>query len=217
MQTDGNERYNETKKVILVTLLLNLFIFAIKLTAVVFSDGKAIAAECCHTFADMGMTLAVLIAVRMSKGDDKNAKLIENRIAKALSAVLFITAMGIGIGGLTALINGSSDIPGRSAVFAIAVSAAVKEKMYRYTLKTAEKLSSTALTADAWHHRSDALSSLASLAGVIGARLGLYFLDPIAAITVCGMIIKAAKDIYIAADVCEDKNPRDAVPNPVNL
>ena len=212
MHTDGIDRYKETKTTVLVTLALNTLIFIIKLTAVIFSGGKAVAAECCHTFADMGMTLAVLIAVRLSKGDEKNAKIIENRMAKVLSAVLFITAIGIGIGGISALISGNGDIPGRSAVLSIAVSAAIKEKMYRYTLKTAQKISNTALMADAWHHRSDALSSLASLAGVLGARLGLSFLDPIAAIAVCGMIIKAAKDIYTSADMDVKEENLEALP-----
>ncbi|MBQ2753149.1 MAG: cation diffusion facilitator family transporter [Firmicutes bacterium] len=209
---DGIDRYKETKTTVLVTLALNTLIFIIKLTAVIFSGGKAVAAECCHTFADMGMTLAVLIAVRLSKGDEKNAKIIENRMAKVLSAILFITAIGIGIGGISALISGNGDIPGRSAVLSIAVSAAIKEKMYRYTLKTAQKISNTALMADAWHHRSDALSSLASLAGVLGARLGLSFLDPIAAIAVCGMIIKAAKDIYTSADMDVKEENLEALP-----
>ena len=212
MHMDGIDRYKETKTTVLVTLALNTLIFIIKLTAVIFSGGKAVAAECCHTFADMGMTLAVLIAVRLSKGDEKNAKIIENRMAKVLSAVLFITAIGIGIGGISALISGNGDIPGRSAVLSIAVSAAIKEKMYRYTLKTAQKISNTALMADAWHHRSDALSSLASLAGVLGARLGLSFLDPIAAIAVCGMIIKAAKDIYTSADKDVKEENLEALP-----
>ena len=212
MLTDSNRRYNETKKTVLITLALNTLIFVIKLIAVFFSGGKAIAAECCHTFADMGMTLAVLIAVRLAKGDEKNTRAIENRMAKVLSAVLFVTALGIGIGGIAALLNGTSDIPGKSAVFSIAFSAAVKEIMYRYTIKSALNISNTALMADAWHHRSDALSSLASLAGVIGARTGLSFLDPVAAIAVCGMIIKAAKDIYTSADMDVKEENLEALP-----
>ena len=76
------------------------------------------------------------------------------------------------------------------------VSIVVKEGMYRYTRRAAQKIESDALMADAWHHRSDALSSIGALVGIAGAKLGFPVMDPIASLLICLMIGKAAYDIF---------------------
>ena len=87
-------------------------------------------------------------------------------------------------------------MPGGLALVAAIVSIIVKEAMYWYTRAAAKKTGSGALTADAWHHRSDALSSVGSFIGILGARMGLPILDPIASVVICIFIVKAAVDIF---------------------
>ena len=90
-------------------------------------------------------------------------------------------------------------MPGTLALIAAAVSIVVKEGMFWYTRAAAKKIDSSALRADAWHHRSDALSSIGSFAGILGARLGVPVLDPVASVVICLFIFKAAADIFADA------------------
>jgi cation diffusion facilitator family transporter len=107
---------------------------------------------------------------------------------------------------------GELQAPGRLALAAAVVSIAVKEWMFHYTKRAAKKINSTALMADAWHHRSDALSSVGSFVGILGARLGFPICDPIAGIIICVFIIKAAWDIfYDATNQLVDKACDEAV------
>jgi len=212
MDEDKTKKYAGAKKVIFITLGLNTVIFMAKVFASLNSGSQTIMAECIHTLADMAMTLAVLTGISLSFCGNEKWKDAENFITRLIAAVLSLTAAGIGINGIASLLNGDVSAPGASAIMAILLSVIIKETMYRYTYKMALKTESTALIADAWHHRSDALSSLASLTGVIGAKAGIIILDPIAAIAVCFMIIKAAKCIYYSADKCEEKENPEALP-----
>ena len=107
--------------------------------------------------------------------------------------------MGIGWAGIKKIFMEDPEslpIPGALALIAAVVSIVVKEGMYHYTRAAAKKIDSPALMADAWHHRSDALSSIGAAIGIGGARLGLPILDPIASLVICVMIAKAAYDIF---------------------
>lgn len=117
-----------------------------------------------------------------------------------LSAILFATGLGIGYKGV--IIISSNDyshltVPGVLALAAAVISIGVKEGMYWYTRAAAKKINSGALMADAWHHRSDALSSVGSFAGILGARLGYPIFDPIASVIICIFILKAAFEIFM--------------------
>ena len=90
-------------------------------------------------------------------------------------------------------------LPGTLALIAAIVSIVVKEGMFWYTRQAADKIHSAALMADAWHHRSDALSSVGSLVGIAGAQLGTARLDPIASLVICLFILKASYDIFMSA------------------
>ena len=92
--------------------------------------------------------------------------------------------------------EGNLRVPGGLALGAAIISIIVKEAMYWYTRAAAKKISSGALMADAWHHRSDALSSIGSFIGILGARMGLPIFDPIASIIICVFILKVAIDIF---------------------
>ena len=116
--------------------------------------------------------------------------------------ILLMTGLLIGWNALIAILSGSYEqieIPEMLALIAAVVSIVVKEAMYWYTRHYAKKLDSGALMADAWHHRSDALSSVGSLIGIGGALLGYPICDPIASIVICLFIIKAAYDVFMDA------------------
>ncbi|WP_416197778.1 cation diffusion facilitator family transporter [Sporanaerobacter sp.] len=114
--------------------------------------------------------------------------------AKILSAMLILTGLFIGYEGIKVLIYGDIKTPGFIALIAALVSIIAKEGMYWYTVKVARKIKSLSLEADAWHHRSDAFSSIGTFAGILGARMGLKVLDPIAGIVVSLFVIKVGVD-----------------------
>ena len=105
-----------------------------------------------------------------------------------------------GMNGIENIIKSTSGasiaIPGTLALIAAVVSIVVKEWMFWYTRSAAKKINSGALMADAWHHRSDAMSSVGAFIGILGARLGFPILDPIASVAICVLIVKASVDIF---------------------
>ena len=164
----------------------------------------AMISDAVHSASDVFSTLVVMIGVKAGgKAADQEHPYGHERMecvaALLLSVVLFATGLGIGISGLFKIISpsGHLDVPGFLALVAAAISIAVKETMYWYTRGAARKIQSGALMADAWHHRSDALSSVGSFAGILGARLGFPILDPIASVAICLFIVKAAVSIFL--------------------
>ena len=126
-----------------------------------------------------------------------------------LAVVLFVTGMGIGYNGIQIIASGSYEnlaVPGVIALAAAVMSIVVKEWMFWYTRYYAKKVNCGALMADAWHHRSDALSSVGSFIGIFGSRLGFTVMDPAAGVLICIFIIKASYDIFKdAVDKMVDK------------
>ena len=118
--------------------------------------------------------------------------------AMLLAVLLAATGFGIGATGISQIFSGRylPPAPGLLALAAAGISILTKEAMFWYTYFAAKRIHSSALMADAWHHRSDALSSIGSFAGILGARLGLPILDPLASVGICLFILKAAWDIF---------------------
>lgn len=133
--------------------------------------------------------------------------------AIVLAIVLFITGIGVGITGVKKIFGGNYGdlaVPGALALVAAVISIVVKEGMFWYTRFYGKKVDSTALLADAWHHRSDALSSVGSFIGILGARLGFPICDPLASVVICLFIVKAAYNICKEAlDKMVDKSCDD--------
>ena len=146
----------------------------------------------------------VIIGIKLSsKEPDKEHPYGHERLecvaAIILAMVLFITGLGIGIEALKNILHGNySDlqIPGILALIAAIVSIVSKEGMYWYTRYYAKKIDSSALMADAWHHRSDAFSSIGALIGIGGARLGFPIMDSIASMVIFIFIVNAAFQIF---------------------
>lgn len=189
-----------------VTIFWNGVLSAFKFAAGLFSHSSAMLSDAAHSASDVLSTVVVLIGVRLSareadKGHPYGHERLECAAALVLAMLLVLTGAGIGLAGLEKIFRPSAPLaaPGPLALAAAAVSIAVKEVMYRYTRRAALKIQSTALMADAWHHRSDALSSVGSFAGVLGARLGFPVLDPLASLVICLFILKAGLDVFRSA------------------
>lgn len=121
---------------------------------------------------------------------------LESVVAVILAVALFATGISIGIEGIKKIISGEIvTTPGFFALIAAAVTMLIKEILYHYTKKQANKINSSALLAFAWDHRSDALSSVGIFIGILGARNGFPILDRIASVIICGFIVKASIEI----------------------
>ena len=184
------------------TLFGNVGLSLGKLIVGLLANSGALVSDAVHSFADVISTLIVMFSVKLAgKEADREHPYGHERLECVcgfiLSAILTVTALLIGYRAIENIREGGSAvIPGAAALIAAVVSIVVKELMYHYTMGTAKKLRSTALKAEAWHHRSDALSSVGSFAGILGARLGLSWADAAASLIICLFILKVAIDIF---------------------
>lgn len=201
-------------RVSLVSVVWNLALSLFKLMAGIIARSGAMVSDAVHSASDVFSSIVVMIGVRMaSKESDKEHPFGHERLecvaAIVLSTVLAVTGLGIGYTAVMKLIGGEyvTEIPGILALFAAVISIAVKEAMFWYTRYYAKKIDSGALMADAWHHRSDALSSVGALIGIGGAIIGYPFMEPAASLVICLFIEKAALDIFKdAVDKMVDKS-----------
>lgn len=190
-----------------VSIVGNALLSFFKLLAGVLAHSGAMISDAIHSASDVFSTIVVIIGVKLSgKESDKEHPYGHERLecvaAIILATILAITGIGIGWSALQKILEGNFDqlvIPGKLAIVAAVVSIIVKEAMFWYTRAGAKKIDSGALMADAWHHRSDALSSVGALIGIGGARLGFPILDPVASLIICIFIEKAALDIFMDA------------------
>ena len=185
-----------------VGIIGNILLTAFKLTAGIIGKSGAMVSDAVHSLSDVFATLIAYIGVRLSKrAEDAEHPYGHERFECVASLVLGLilagTGIGIGYSGLHKLLFERSAIPVPTVLplLAAGVSIAVKEGMFRYTMYYANRLDSAAFKADAWHHRSDALSSVGSLIGIGMARLGYPIMDPVAGLIICVLILKVAFDI----------------------
>lgn len=199
----GDQRTMIANKVSFTTIIVNVILSVLKLVAGILGRSSAMVADGVHTISDVITTIAVIIGMYFSsKPADANHpyghEKIECIVAKMLSVALFVTALGIGASGVKTIISGKFFTPTPIALGAALISILAKEWMYHYTVRAAKQLNSAALKADAWHHRSDALSSVGTLLGIGGAMMGFQILDPIASLIVSALVIKVSIEIYIS-------------------
>lgn len=186
-----------------VTVILNLLLSVFKAAAGILSHSGAMVSDAIHSASDVCSTFIVMIGITLSrKQSDSRHQYGHERMecvaAILLAVILAVTGFGVGIQGMERITGkaGSIQVPGSFALAAAVISIGVKEWMYWYTRAAAKKIHSGALLADAWHHRSDAFSSVGALMGILGARLGHPILDPVASIIICLFIVKAAYDVF---------------------
>lgn len=199
---DNFQRVADRVSAVSITGNLNLSVF--KLIAGIAAHSNAMISDAVHSASDVFSTVVVIIGIRLaSKEADKEHPYGHERMecvaAMILAMILFMTALGIGMEALKNILSsnyGELKVPGVLALVAAAVSIVSKEAMFWYTKINAARIDSSALLADAWHHRSDAFSSVGALIGIAGARLGFPVMDSIASLVIFVFIIKAAYDIF---------------------
>lgn len=186
------------------SMALNIVLTAFKLVAGIVAHSGAMISDAIHSASDVISTIIVMIGVKMAgKAPDRNHPYGHDRFecvaSIVLSVMLGLTGAAIGIEGLRNIVGSSYlhlTVPGKLALAAAVISIVTKEGMFWYTRINAKKIRSSALMADAWHHRSDALSSVGSFVGILGARLGFPIMDPLASVIISFFILKAAFDIF---------------------
>ena len=208
------KKHNLAYKVSAVSIAVNLVLSLLKLAAGIVASSGAMISDAVHSASDVFSTIIVIAGIAMSrKKSDADHQYGHERMecmaSLLLAAVLAFTGGGIGIKGIQKIAGGNYAnlvVPGMMALVAAILSIVVKEGMYQYTRVYARKIDSGALMADAWHHRSDALSSVGALVGIAGARMGFPILDPVASVVICFFIEKAAYEIFMdAVDKMVDK------------
>lgn len=191
-----------TMRISAVSIVFNIFLTTFKLIAGLVANSAALVADAVHSASDVfGSLIVMLGAVISHKAPDEEHPYGHDKMeciaSIILGNILLLVGAVIGYEGVKKIVSGETiPIPGTLALIAAAVSIVTKEALYWYTIAGAKKINSVSLKAEAWHHRSDALSSIGSFAGVLGARLGVPILDPVAAIVICLFIFKVAFSIF---------------------
>ena len=201
-------------KVSTVSIIVNMVLSLLKLLAGLIASSGAMVSDAVHSASDVFSTIIVMIGVQVSgRQSDKDHQYGHERLecvaSIVLAVILCITGCGIGYKGIRTILDGHYEelaIPGILALAAAVLSIIVKEWMFWYTRAAAKKINSGALMADAWHHRSDSLSSVGALIGIFGSRMGYPVLDSAASVVISIFIMKAAYDIFKdAVDKMVDK------------
>ena len=214
-------REKEIYKVTIIGGLVNLLLLVFKFVAGFLAHSGAMIADATHSFSDFITDIVVLVFVRLgNRPKDKNHDYghgkYETLAMTIIGVALMIVAIGIIVEGAKKIAfwagGGTLEEPGMLAFWAAIVSILTKEAIYRYSIIKARKLDSKAVEANAWHHRSDALSSLGTAVGIGGAIfLGdrWAILDPIASVIVGGILVKVAFNILKEAvgDLMEQSLP----------
>lgn len=211
-------------KVSVVSIVVNVALSLFKLLAGIVAHSGAMISDAIHSASDVFSTFVVMVGIKMSdKKSDKEHPYGHERMecvaAIVLATILAMTGLGIGYSAVKNVIEGDYKhlaVPGILALVAAVVSILSKEAMFWYTRINAKKIDSGALMADAWHHRSDALSSIGALIGIAGARMGFPVADSIASLVICLFIEKASYDIFKDAidkmvDKACDENTEESI------
>ena len=191
-------------KVSFVSIVGNVLLSVVKLLAGLLAHSNAMISDAIHSASDVFSTVVVIIGIKLAaRESDREHPYGHERLecvaAIVLAMILFLTGLGIGVEAFKNIMSGNYNnlqVPGVLALFAAILSIASKEGMYWYTRYYAKKIDSSALLADAWHHRSDAFSSIGALIGIAGARLGFPIMDSVASLVIFVFIVKAALDIF---------------------
>ena len=216
-----SDEYEKTAvKVSIVSIVGNFALSLFKLLAGIIANSGAMISDAIHSASDVFSSIIVIIGVKISARDSDDEhqyghERYECVAAIVLSLILCMVGIFIGISAVEKLSSGNTDslqAPGVLALVAAIVSIVGKEAMYWYTRHYAKRLNSGGLMAEAWHHRSDALSSIGALVGIWGARMGFPWLDAVASLLICAFIAKAAYDIFVdAIEKMVDKSCDDEV------
>ena len=202
MAPPATDAANAGKTVTIVGIFVNLFLIALKLAAGVFGRSQALIADAIHSVSDLFTDAVVLLGLRIgSKAPDEGHpfghRRIETLASSTVGFALLGTALYLGINSALNVYGHVEYHPTVLALIGAGLSLLCKEAMYHYTVRVGRRINNQLVVANAWHHRSDALSSVAVFLGVAGARLkpAWHILDAYAALLVSFFIIKVALEI----------------------
>ncbi len=213
---DHREYYKIGEKSVLLIIVVNVALFVIKFSSGVFGKSQALIADSFHTAGDVLTSMGVLLGFKYASippdphhpyGHGK----AESVVAKLASLVLIILGFKAVYDSSRLIILHDFYRPHQIALWVVIFSIAIKEIQFRYALRCGKKIQSSSLIADAWHHRSDAFSSIAALIGIAGARLGFEILDPVAGIVVGILVVKIGFNIFHTAfdELLDSALPRE--------
>lgn len=197
---DKQKRHSEGERVTWIGAIANLILALIKFAAGIAGKSEALIADAAHSLSDLLSDFVVLVSLNIAKRPiDEERPYGYGRVETVGTAILGIILIGAGIGifwdAISTIRGGVGHAPTFTAFIGAVVSIASKELMYQYTVRVGRRIHSPSVIANAWHHRSDAFSSIATSVGIAAAMFGWPIFDPLAAIVVTGLIMKAGWDI----------------------
>lgn len=196
LDTTSDDRYQASRRVTFVSIVWNLVLTVAQIFVGIVGNSQALVADGMHTLSDLATDFMVLYALKHGKKTaDAEHPYGHARIETAVTMILGIVLLGVAVGiavnaGIRLYEMQTFIIPSAITLWVAIITLFAKEGLYRYTLVTANRYDSNMLRANAWHHRSDALSSLIVVAGIGGSLLGFGYLDAVAAIIVALMVAK---------------------------
>ena len=192
----------EIRRVTLIGALTNVVMAIVKITVGFSSHSQALVADGIHSISDLVTDVAVLVGAKYWNAPPDKAHpyghgRLESIINIGIGFLLAIVALGIGWNSLITIGDERTAVPGWDVFWVAIISIAVKETLFRWTATKGKTIKSRAVVANAWHHRSDALSSVPVAIAVLGAHLlpDMLYLDHFAAVIVTVMILKASGEI----------------------
>ena len=207
-QMDAARRQRMLTMVTNVGIWGNVLLSAFKLTAGILGNSGAMISDAVHSISDVFATFVAWIGVKLAQKDaDREHPYGHERFecvaSLLLASILLMTGLGIIYSGVQSMIRWlqgeTLHVPGMVALVAAVISIVTKELMYHYTRACARRLNSSAFFADAWHHRSDAFSSVGSLMGIAASRLNLPVMDPLASMVISLFILNVGFDVFRSA------------------
>lgn len=191
----------DSKTCILLGLVANVVLAIFKLLAGIFGFSYAMVADALHSLSDCSSDVTAYVGLRIGEKPADKSHPYGHGSAETISAflvALIILATGVYVGGSAChlIAHQHFETPTMIALVAAVTSIVIKEAMFRYTLLVGKRNNSPAVIANAWHHRSDAYSSVAAFAGILGAMLGFAYLDPIAGLVVSALIVKMSLTLF---------------------
>lgn len=201
LDTGSTARYDASRRVTLVSVAWNLLLTVAQVIIGLIGNSQALVADGMHTLSDLVTDFMVLYALKHGrKAADEEHPYGHARIETAVTLLLGIILFGVGLGiaaraGFRLYAAEAFVVPSAITLWVAIATLAAKEGLFRYTLRVAERFDSAMLRANAWHHRSDAVSSLIVVAGIGGSLVGFGYLDSAAAIVVAAMVTKVGFDL----------------------
>lgn len=191
-------------QVTIVSIAVNIFLAVLKVISGLITKSNVMISDGVHSLSDVFATLVVIIGIKISrKKPDKKHQYGHERYecitSILLSVIIFLTGLFIGYNGIITIIKKNyitMTIPGFELIFISLICIITKELTFKYIKNIAQKNNSSALMADAWHHRADELSSIGVFIGIFGSIIGIKILEPISCIAIALLIMKSAVDIW---------------------